>query len=334
MISVVIPVHNVERYLERCIQSVLAQTLAPDEIVFVNDGSTDGSQGILRRYADRPNVRIVNQRNGGVSNARNRGIDIARGDFLYFMDSDACIHPQTLELAYRAILESNADFVVIDFTKIAADAPVPKIPVYPELQMTYWRQPMAGFMRCDRANPDIWRFLHRRSAIGDLRFQEGLLYEDLHFTYLFLRHASSGGHLPLPLYFYVQTPGSLLRHPVGQKDLNFYDWIMRHLTADAQGDAQAVRLYKTLLFPHLVKMMRKRIERLGDNPSRPSVTKTYYQLLRSQMKDRIISLRGGSLRDKLRLLHAWLAGRRAVITPRRLTATFGSPMAMVGVLWI
>lgn len=311
MISVVIPVYNVERYLERCIRSVLAQTLVPAEVIFVNDGSTDGSSEILRRYANRSNIRIVNQRNGGLSEARNAGLEVARGEYVYFLDSDDYLHPQALELAYRVISESEADFVVFDFTKIDADAPVPEMPRYADAQTTYWRQPMAGFMRYDRANADIWRFFYRRSAIGDLRFQKGLLYEDVYFTYLFLRRASSGVHLPLPLYFYVQTPGSLLRHPVGQKDLVFFDWIMRHLMADAQGDTRAVHLYKTLLFPHLVKMMRKRIERLGDNPTRPSVTKAYYQLLRSQMKDKIISLRGGSLRDKLRLLHAWLAGGRS-----------------------
>ena len=99
-ISIIIPVYNVERFLERCLDSVLAQTWRDWEVVCVNDGSPDSSQAILERYASGDSrIKIVNKPNGGLSDARNVGLKNAGGEFIVDLDSDDFIHPQTLEIA-------------------------------------------------------------------------------------------------------------------------------------------------------------------------------------------------------------------------------------------
>lgn len=112
MISVVVPVFNVEKYLRRCLDSVLVQTYENWELICVNDGSTDRSAAILAEYAARDRrIRVIAKNNAGVSAARNDGLAAARGKFVLFLDSDDFIHPQTLEITREIARKSGADIV-------------------------------------------------------------------------------------------------------------------------------------------------------------------------------------------------------------------------------
>lgn len=111
-ISVVIPVYNVERYLRRCLDSVMQQTFSDWEAVCVNDGSSDGSRAILQEFADRDSrFRIIDKENGGVSDARNVGVANALGEYVIFLDSDDLIHPQTMEISYALSQRDSSDIV-------------------------------------------------------------------------------------------------------------------------------------------------------------------------------------------------------------------------------
>ena len=101
-ISVIIPVYNTAEYLEKCINCIILQTLSDIEVICINDGSTDNSLDILNTYAEKDKrIIIINQENAGQSVARNIGLDIAQGQYVYFVDSDDTIHEQTLEIMYR-----------------------------------------------------------------------------------------------------------------------------------------------------------------------------------------------------------------------------------------
>ena len=114
-ISVIIPVYNVEKYLSACLDSVLAQTYAELEILAVNDGSTDGSAKILEEYAERDSrIQVLNKPNGGLSDARNYGIEHATGQYYLFIDSDDLIRPDMADLLYRALIQYDADIAVSD----------------------------------------------------------------------------------------------------------------------------------------------------------------------------------------------------------------------------
>ena len=119
LISVIVPVYKVEKYLKRCVDSILAQTYPCLEVILVDDGSPDGCPAICDEYAreDR-RVRVIHKENGGLSDARNAGIDAAKGKFLGFVDSDDYVHPRFYELLLQALKEEGADIAGCDVKKV------------------------------------------------------------------------------------------------------------------------------------------------------------------------------------------------------------------------
>ncbi|MBO5357304.1 MAG: glycosyltransferase family 2 protein [Clostridia bacterium] len=115
-ISVLVPVYNVEKTLDRCVESILNQTFKDFEIILVNDGTTDGSGAICDDYASKyENIRVIHKENEGLGPTRNVGIKEARGEFIYHCDSDDWLKEDLLEKAYKAITEANADVVVFGY---------------------------------------------------------------------------------------------------------------------------------------------------------------------------------------------------------------------------
>lgn len=119
LISVIIPVYNVEKYLHECIDSVLKQTYSNYEIILVDDGSTDSSGKICDEYAANAKVMVIHQKNAGLSAARNAGFDASNGEYVYFLDSDDYILPQTLLTLYKEATSNNSDVVFFDAVSFA-----------------------------------------------------------------------------------------------------------------------------------------------------------------------------------------------------------------------
>lgn len=118
MISVIIPVYNVEPYLRQCVDSVAGQTYRDLQIILVDDGSTDGSGNICDEYATKDlRIKVIHKKNGGLSEARNFGLSLASGEYISFVDSDDYIHPQMMELFLKFALESNADMVTCRYER-------------------------------------------------------------------------------------------------------------------------------------------------------------------------------------------------------------------------
>lgn len=112
-VSVILPVYNVERYLKKCMDDILGQTLREIEVICIDDGSTDGSLGILREYEQKDErVRVLEQENTGAAFARNRGMELAKGEYLSFLDSDDFYEPEMLERAYLRAKETQADVTI------------------------------------------------------------------------------------------------------------------------------------------------------------------------------------------------------------------------------
>ena len=121
-VSVIVPVYNVEAFLEKCLSSIINQTLLGIEIIIVNDGSTDQSYEIIKRFAEKDSrIVVINQENQGLSGARNSGIQVAKGEFLAFIDSDDYVKKELMEEVYRDIVKQNADIAVYGYDKINKD---------------------------------------------------------------------------------------------------------------------------------------------------------------------------------------------------------------------
>ena len=118
-ISIIIPVYNVEKYLRRCLDSVLNQTFSDWQAICVNDGSPDNSAEILAEYAARDSrFVVVTKENGGLSDARNAGMPYANGEYIMYLDSDDFIHPQTMEIAYHLAQRDKSDIVSFTYDRI------------------------------------------------------------------------------------------------------------------------------------------------------------------------------------------------------------------------
>lgn len=202
-VSVIVPIYNVEKYLEKCINSLLSQTLEDIQIILVNDGSKDNSGNIAKEYEKNNKDRViyVEKENGGLSDARNYGLKYATGDFVAFLDSDDYIEENAYEEMYNKAIEENADYVECDFiwefpNKIRVDK-----------QYSYKnKKEMLSFVRVV-----AWNKLIKRQLITDnnLEFPKGLRYEDVEFTYKLIPFINKFAYVDKPFIHYVQREGSI-----------------------------------------------------------------------------------------------------------------------------
>ena len=202
-VSVIVPIYNVEKYLEKCINSLLSQTLEDIQIILVNDGSKDNSGNIAKEYEKNNKDRViyVEKENGGLSDARNYGLKYATGDFIAFLDSDDYIEKNAYEEMYNKAIEENADYVECDFiwefpNKIRVDKQYP----YKN------KKEMLSFVRVV-----AWNKLIKRQLIIDnnLEFPKGLRYEDVEFTYKLIPFINKFAYVDKPFIHYVQRKGSI-----------------------------------------------------------------------------------------------------------------------------
>ena len=202
-VSVIVPIYNVEKYLEKCINSLLSQTLEDIQIILVNDGSKDNSGNIAKEYEKNNKDRViyVEKENGGLSDARNYGLKYATGDFIAFLDSDDYIEKNAYEEMYNKAIEENADYVECDFiwefpNKIRIDKQYP----YKN------KKEMLSFVRVV-----AWNKLIKRQLITDnnLEFPKGLRYEDIEFTYKLIPFLNKFAYVDNPFIHYVQREGSI-----------------------------------------------------------------------------------------------------------------------------
>ena len=202
-VSVIVPIYNVEKYLEKCINSLLSQTLEDIQIILVNDGSKDNSGNIAKECEKNNKNRIiyVEKENGGLSDARNYGLKYATGDFIAFLDSDDYIEKNAYEEMYNKAIEEHADYVECDFiwefpNKIRVDKQYP----YKN------KKEMLSFVRVV-----AWNKLIKRQLITDnnLEFPKGLRYEDVEFTYKLIPFINKFAYVDKPFIHYVQREGSI-----------------------------------------------------------------------------------------------------------------------------
>ncbi|WP_300281264.1 glycosyltransferase family 2 protein [uncultured Subdoligranulum sp.] len=215
-ISVIIPVYKVEPYLDACVASVTAQTFSDLEILLVDDGSPDGCPALCDAWAQKdPRVRVIHRENGGLSAARNTGIDAATGQFLAFVDSDDLLEPDTLRRAYEAQRQHDADLVIFNLVYVDehnTPLPAPDFTGFRDEVLDadgVWQRYFA------LAEQKIyyvvaWNKLYKRELFADLRYAEGKRYEDQFLLPGLLARCKTIACLGYPGYRYVQRGGSIM----------------------------------------------------------------------------------------------------------------------------
>lgn len=215
LISIIIPVYNAEKSIRRCVDSVLSQTYKEIEVILLDDGSSDNSGKICDEYAIRDKrVRVIHKANTGVSDTRNRGILIAKGEYLQFLDSDDWITADATSCLVRMALEHGCDMVIADFYRVINERVSQKGAIEEEGLMD--RRTFATNMM--RAPADfyygvLWNKLYRRSVIEEHQIQMDSSIswcEDFMFNLEYVRHTEYIYVLKVPIYYYVKTKGSLV----------------------------------------------------------------------------------------------------------------------------
>ncbi len=201
-VSVIVTVYNVEDYLERCLQSLSAQTLEDIEILLVDDGSTDQSGRICDEYARKhANARVIHKENGGVSSARNAGLDAATGEFIGFVDSDDFVEPECFARVYGAAVRTGADVVCFGFASVWGDEAVMKVVGGEERLFDGNRNAFCA--QFDRQFKYFcWDKIYRRRLFDGLRYPLGRIYEDAYLLPALLSRAGRLLMLPDVLYYY------------------------------------------------------------------------------------------------------------------------------------
>lgn len=218
LISIIIPVYNVEPFLDRCIQSIRKQTHKHLEIILINDGSSDSSGAICEKYAlqdDR--IKVKHIKNGGSSIARNQGLKLCKGEYIGFVDSDDWIQPNMYSDLLRFSIKNDLKVVETNSTEgHLVNINIKNIPIVGKIE----DRPTALKRIINDKKFAVWRRLYHHSVLKNRFFIEGLLHQDVYYTIDILNEVSFIGYLENELYVYnVQNPTSVIRSDYSIKKL-------------------------------------------------------------------------------------------------------------------
>ena len=227
MISIVVPIFNAEKTIEECILSILNQTYRDYELILIDDGSTDGSGEICDRYRDiNSNIKCLHIVNGGVSNARNRGVEISAGEYIAFVDADDTIEPEYLTTLWTMMESTQADLSVMkdsDNEKFKKYAPCSKYEGY--LLFTQ-KSALISTLTSAYFSGHPWGKLYKRTLIDDLRFDTSIhCCEDLLFVIMYLLKCRKVCYTEKNLYNYMIGTESASRGRLTKSKLTAYDAI-------------------------------------------------------------------------------------------------------------
>lgn len=212
LVSIIIPVYNVEKYLKQCIESIIGQSYKNLEIIIIDDGSTDSSGNICDAFAKKDaRITVIHQKNQGLSCARNAGIDCATGDWIYFIDSDDWVNQAMIENLLNIAVKNNADISSCSSCDVSEDGRVlkpindtKKLYVFSKEHIIHGLLDSRKFIRFE-----VWNKLWNRKLIGDVRFIKGQKDEDVYFDRMLFAKCNKIEYLDLTLHYYrIQRPGN------------------------------------------------------------------------------------------------------------------------------
>ena len=203
-VSIIVPVYNVEKYISRCLDSLVDQTLKEIEIIVVNDETPDNSEKIILEYTNKyKNIKYYKKKNGGLSDARNYGIGYASGEYIAFVDSDDYVDLSMFEKMYKKAKTDNLDIVVCDSIEVYIDKTILKRSNFNYSDSVIKNYIISPPMACIR--------LYKKNLFDKVRFTKDIYYEDLFLNPSLVNLTSKIGFLEEGLYYYVQRNDSIMK---------------------------------------------------------------------------------------------------------------------------
>lgn len=219
-VSVIVPVYKVQQYLNRAVDSVLKQTYQHLDIILVDDGSPDRCGKICDEYAMMDSrVRVIHKNNGGLSSARNSGLEMATGEYVVFVDSDDVIHPHMIERLLTVAEMENCDIVQCGFFRFDSDIP--------KERLTDQAQLISKFDALERIDDAVymaaWDKIYKKELFADIRFPKGKIHEDVGCTYKLFFASERIAVIPDELYGYYVNPDSITTSKIKLNKLDLID---------------------------------------------------------------------------------------------------------------
>lgn len=211
LISIIVPVYKVEKYLDRCVESIVSQTYTDLEIILVDDGSPDNCPAVCDAWAEKDSrIRVIHKSNGGLSDARNTGMAVATGGYISFIDSDDWIAPQFYEKLLEAIKRDRSDIAACSVEMIWEDGS-PSRMLTGEFNCVLERhEAQAELLAEAKLKQPVWYKLYRTSIIKDVPFTTGKYHEDVFWSYQAIGVAEKVSVIDYVGYFYWQRSGSIM----------------------------------------------------------------------------------------------------------------------------
>ena len=253
MISVIVPVYNVEEYLEECLESIKRQTYTDIEVILVNDGSIDRSKEICERYCEKDSrFKLVNQENKGLSGARNRGMLESKGEFISFVDSDDVLKEDMLEQLMKQMTSEDIDIVECWYTNEKQELELSTPKNVKTIFQGDSKEALVSLCKDNIVRLNAVAKLFRRQVIVNFPFLEGLFYEDVYGGIGILKHIRKMVKINYIGYYYRVRQGSIMNREFNIKNLDLFT-ICDKLEQLYQGDTDSLAYIHRRLF-HLVLM--------------------------------------------------------------------------------
>ena len=221
LISVVVPIYNVESYLQESINSIIWQTYTNLEIILVDDGSTDKCPQICDEFAKVDSrIKVIHKDNGGLSDARNAGLAVANGELIGFVDSDDYIHVDMFRLLYENMIENNSDISVCGVEKFWDNTSRREMLTTDYSGVLSNEQAMSSIINEDNLKQPVWHKLYKAVLIKDIPFPVGKQHEDVFWSYRAIGRTKKVSVFSTPLYFYRQRENSIMGNSFSLKHLD------------------------------------------------------------------------------------------------------------------
>lgn len=222
LVSVIVPVYNVENYIEKCLDSIINQTYENLEIIVVNDGSGDHSYEICKKYENDKRVQLYSKENGGLSSARNYGIEKASGKYIMFVDSDDYLARDMVEYMLNMLNKENCEISICNrIYKYEDNTEYLRFKDNNQIKIMDNEQGMRMLLSFKYFDMAAWAKLYERTLFDNIKFPEGKLCEDYYIMYKLFLGSRRICYSSKPLYFYMQRAGSITKK---NKNLDDYIW--------------------------------------------------------------------------------------------------------------
>ncbi len=225
VISIIIPVYNVENYLKSCLESVVHQTYQNLEIVIVDDGSTDTSASICTQYQrNYDNIKLIKQKNSGLSSARNTGIHHSSGEYIAFIDADDVVNRDYVNTLFHALITTNADLSIVATLPFRRSQPK-RHKTKSNILVMSPREAISNILLEKGFTVSACAKLYHRKLFSNIKFPTGKLYEDNATTYKLFLECNKIAFSPSAQYYYRMRPGSITKSKFTPQKLDYIDLV-------------------------------------------------------------------------------------------------------------